>query len=443
MPFSGLTDFALEQEFESAKKRIKSLMKENNFDKLLKEQQFLNIINDSGTKCKYYDIEDFVSLNLSQRNHIKIFSMNISSLPRHAGELVCFLNSLETEFDLIILCEIGKYNLSLVENLFPGCISYFEPPKNNPKGGVGVFISNKLGKIIRNTDVEFVKTCGCATCETECICLSFQYYDVPITIMGIYRHPRGNKTHFIKDLEISLSKINKKHFAYVIGDINIDLILFDKIKVHSNYASMLLSNGYLPYLSFPTRIGPHSATLIDHIFMKSPNKNIDVTSGILYADITDHLPSFISLKVNNKMSSPQRPKVRLYGERQCNHFINEMNNFNWSLLYSDSADWYHEFVSAVYNIFASSFPLVTVSKKRIKDKIWLTKGLKQSCKTNSRLYKKSILNPNTISVNRYQNYNKILKKCLREAEVQYHAEIFQNHENSYFVSKSPWGLRPL
>ena len=52
MPFFGLTDFDIEKEFESVKKRIISLMKENNYDNLVKEHNFLNAIENSNSKLK-------------------------------------------------------------------------------------------------------------------------------------------------------------------------------------------------------------------------------------------------------------------------------------------------------------------------------------------------------------------------------------------------------
>ena len=186
-------------------------------------------IQTQNSKCKHYDVEDFVSLNIKEKDSLNIFSLNIRSLPRHAGELVVFLKSLDTEFDIIVLSEIGRYNLSTVENLFDGYSAYFEPPMSNPKGGIGFFISHKLGNIVRDVDVEFIKTCNCSLCETECVCLSFKCCDISYNVLGIYRHPRGNKSHFLKDVESSLAKLNKKHISFLVGDINIDLLYFDKV----------------------------------------------------------------------------------------------------------------------------------------------------------------------------------------------------------------------
>ena len=96
MPFANLTDFDLEQEFQTTKNYFLSLMKENCFYSAIKENKFMNMMNGPENEpCKYYDNEEFIALNLNQRQFLNIFSLNISSLPKHAGELACFLYSLD------------------------------------------------------------------------------------------------------------------------------------------------------------------------------------------------------------------------------------------------------------------------------------------------------------------------------------------------------------
>ncbi|CAH3173499.1 unnamed protein product, partial [Porites evermanni] len=50
----------------------------------------------------------------------------------------------------------------------------------------------------------------------------------------------------------------------------------------------LLSLGFMPIITKPTRITDHTATLIDHIYTNTPEKLIK--SGLCLADISDHLP---------------------------------------------------------------------------------------------------------------------------------------------------------
>ena len=107
-----------------------------------------------------------------------------------------------------------------------------------------------------------------------------------------------------------------------------------------------------------------------------------------------------------------------------------MTEFPWHALYTHDNDWYNKFIGAVYKIFDSSFPMDTVSRKRMKDKPWMTKELKQSSALNSKLYKKSIKNSDPASVERYRSHNKIYKYNLHKAEIDYHREIFSSKSTS-------------
>ena len=74
--------------------------------------------------------------------------------------------------------------------------------------------------------------------------------------------------------------------------------------------------------------------------------------------------------------------------------LKKMTTENWNDKYVDSEDdWYHTFVTTVHQIFQQSFPLVQLSRQRVKDKPWITKGLKISIKHKIRLYKSQLLRP--------------------------------------------------
>ena len=82
----------------------------------------------------------------------------------------------------------------------------------------------------------------------------------------------------------------------------------------------------------------------------------------------------------------------IFGARNCSKFVQKMTTENWNDKYMDSEnDWYHTFVNTVHRIFEQSFPQVQLSRQRIKDKPWITKGLKISIKHKNRLYKSQLL----------------------------------------------------
>ena len=81
------------------------------------------------------------------------------------------------------------------------------------------------------------------------------------------------------------------------GDFNIDLLKIDKNKFTDNFINQLLSSAFYPLISKPTRMTNKTATLIDNIFTNRINE--DRISGILFSDISDHLPIFTIYKNSN------------------------------------------------------------------------------------------------------------------------------------------------
>ena len=71
-----------------------------------------------------------------------------------------------------------------------------------------------------------------------------------------------------KIIEIQ-SKIKEENkVSYLMGDFNIDLL---KVNIHAKtneFVNDVISQGFLPKITRPTRITPHSATLIDHIYIQ-------------------------------------------------------------------------------------------------------------------------------------------------------------------------------
>ena len=200
----------------------------------------------------------------------------------------------------------------------------------------------------------------------------------------------------------------------------------------------MLSHKYVPYITLPTRIVSDptrvSATCIDHIFIKYPIQDVrtDVLSGMIFCDISDHLPCFVSIKTDIGVSSKARPMTRLYGKTNCAKFINEMYTTSWDEVFVDDLDWYTQFVLKIKCIFEASFPLVCVSRKRSHDKPWINAGLKKCIRHNHHLYKKSITRPTKQRTLIYKQYNATLKRCVEASRCKYYHDLFDNNKNAAY-----------
>ena len=432
LPFNNLVNYDIELLFENSKTRIQKLMTDHRLTEYIKEQKLSNMLNSTDyTSCKYYDEEEFIKLGIA--NHLNVFSLNIRSLPKHGGELSNFINSLKHEFHVIILTEIGARNLSLAENLLPSHHSLkYVIPEKNLKGGVGIYMSKSITNFEIKTNITLEKTCDCTQCEFESLFIYFDYGGQKYVIAGVYRHPNGNVSHFASALDDALSKCDNNRTVIYAADSNINLINYEK-SCTENFLTMMLDNKFLPYITLPTRITDTTATCIDHIFVKYPHKkslSLDTDSGMLFCDVSDHLPCFISLKIPKFKKVRDRPFVRLFGEKNSVNFKTRMLEFNWELLYQNSTDLYSDFFTQTKIFFEKSFPLVTLSRKRSHDKPWITNGLKISIAKNHKLYRISITSSSDHNKKKYQTYNKLLRKCLHEAECLYYHNAFDDKKNS-------------
>ena len=115
-----------------------------------------------------------------------------------------------------------------------------------------------------------------------------------IIVGVIYRpnsQPRADMDIFTTELADITAKINNENKeSYNMGDFNIDLLKFQSHEKTKYFIESMLTTGYLPVITKPTRVTDHSATLIDHIYSNS--KSLNYKSGIVITDVADHFGTF-------------------------------------------------------------------------------------------------------------------------------------------------------
>ena len=109
-----------------------------------------------------------------------------------------------------------------------------------------------------------------------------------LTVGNFYRPPHTSITQltsFIDYFTQKLSMLNTRENTFACGDFNINLLSITANEHHSSYLEGILSSGFLPTITLPTRLSKNS-TLIDNIFINIHEKlNF---AGILNNEISDH-----------------------------------------------------------------------------------------------------------------------------------------------------------
>ena len=120
------------------------------------------------------------------------------------------------------------------------------------------------------------------------------YEDNSVIIGEIYRVPNTSVHLSLERYEQIMSKLTGTKPVIIGTDQNFDFL---KIGTHVHIEELLntyLSSSLLPTINKPTIIAHTSATIIDNLFVKY-NHNLDMHSGIIISDMSDHLPIFCFL----------------------------------------------------------------------------------------------------------------------------------------------------
>ena len=155
-------------------------------------------------------------------------------------------------------------------------------------------------------------------------------------IIGIvYRMPDSAIDIFNDRMTDILYTVNKENkLFYMLGDLNIDLLIYEEHRLTSSFLDMLYSNNVFPLITKPTRVTQTTATLIDHVL----TNNFDVwgkhRQGILCTDISDHYAVFhINGNTMCKSKDCLSPTVkRDLSHRNVQKFIDEMQKVDWQII---------------------------------------------------------------------------------------------------------------
>ena len=119
-------------------------------------------------------------------------------------------------------------------------------------------------------------------------------------IVNVYRPPNeivDKLNIFVNEFDMFLNNLSKMNRStYICADFNIDLLRIHKKYNYRNFFDTVLSAGFHPKITLPTRITDTSNTLIDNILVNViDDRHI---SGIMINKISDHQPIFTC---NNKL----------------------------------------------------------------------------------------------------------------------------------------------
>ena len=246
----------------------------------------------------YYHLNKLLqTLQNKPDGKLTLFHTNIRSVNKNIDELYCLIKLTGT-FDIIGLSELWEPETNKHERIFslPGYHDLEHLQGRTQNSGCGIFIKDSIRYKVRDD-----LNCSFYSDKEE-----FQLFFVELfldsenlVICTLYRHPKGDFSEFQKELIKSIKRVSKQNKKIaVMGDFNIDLLNSNKHSNTEDFLNIMLENLMMPNIVGPTRINDKGKyTLIDNIFFNDFD-SIDC-SGNLLCPITDHLPNFLRINVNN------------------------------------------------------------------------------------------------------------------------------------------------
>ena len=76
------------------------------------------------------------------------------------------------------------------------------------------------------------------------------------------------------------------------------------------------------------------------------------------------------------------------------------------------------------------FPKVRLSRKKAKDKDWITIGIKNAIKHRNQLYRKKIKDNTEENVKNWEDYKNKLNKIIKNAQKDYYQNLIKQHNNN-------------
>ena len=378
---------------------------------------------------KIYPATRFQQQNLL--NSFNIAHSNINGLQAKLDLFQEFLVS-SPELDVVAITETSHQANDDFFSLNINLDSYtsFSIPTSTARGGTTIYIKSKHAAIER-TDLNINNNHFEAVwCEIR------NKKGKNMICSSIYRHPHDQLdifSSFLEYMESTLQKLSKENKeVYICGDFNCDMLKVDQNNHYNKFYDLLASYSLFPTILLPTRVTPHSSTIIDNIFTNDIEKNIK--SGVIMTDFSDHYSQFVSMKKPKIDYKSITSYSRDYSKFSAESFRDDVSIQNFSNNLTDVNEQFNDFYFRLQGVVDRHAPVKKLTPKEVKmqQKPWITAELRKLIKKKNKLFKRKKRQPNNEDIR--ASYNELRNKVNRELDkakkAHYTSYFKENNKNS-------------
>uniref|UniRef100_A0A8C6LE27 Reverse transcriptase domain-containing protein n=1 Tax=Nothobranchius furzeri TaxID=105023 RepID=A0A8C6LE27_NOTFU len=362
-------------------------------------------------------------------DRLSIIHINSRSLFGKLQIIQDYFSKLENKLSVIAITETWLKNDMMDEVQIEGYELFFANRTYKRGGGVALFIRTDLKcKLVEDMTMIEDGVMEVITVEIN------NNTSKNILVGCVYRAPGACIKTFTERIS-ELGDHIKNKTLLLCGDFNINIELPAGQKTN-DFINSMYSLGLFPLITKPTRITAHSATIIDNIFT---NKKDDVLrSGVLMADISDHLPVFAVLK--NKQLIKQETSLNYKRDRSFRAWEalkKDLEMQNWEEVYvRDVNTAYKSFMKKLMKLYNNNCKLFKSSGKRV-DQPWMTKGIRNACAKKNQLYRNFLKSQTRVTEDRYKKYKNKLIAIIRKRKKDYYGELLEKNKAN---TKATWGI---
>ena len=414
---------------QGIKKQISNRLKNN---ELMNNESY-----DFVDHCDYLDLENITPKTLPQYN-LNLLQMNVRGLIGKQNKIQSLLDKLENNNDVhcLLLCETWltedtKKLISFSNHSFIG------RERNIKKGGgVGFLLRNEL--IAQKRD----DLCIVSDNFEHCI-IELKGRKRNIILVSLYRPPNTSVKAFLSDYKQLVQNLNNvKNCDVIIGtDHNLDFLKSGWHMDTQNFIELNLDSNLLPCITRPTRITKSTATLIDNVLI-SKNLQGKQDSKIIITDISDHLPSIVTIS-GNILEKKQKIEIisRKINDKTIQVITDVLAGHDWE------SDLCNEDVNSNFTLFHDRL-LSTLNKmapeckikltnKQSKREPWIGPSLLKCCTKQRKYFKQALKSKDDFHWERYKEYKKIFDKVKLHMRIDYYKNKCLEFRNN---SKKLWNM---
>ena len=404
-----------------------------------------NFIPNNASNCEYFFPSD---VQLKTNNQFSILHSNIRSIKQNFGKLKTLLATTRQYFDIIGLSETWLTDDDDTNDFeLEGYDLIVQNRSCRGRGGVCIYVrknsfnSKYISSLSYKDNFNHILTVK-ITPNTDRNNISNKKVRY-VTVC--YRSPdTDNKDLFLPNLTNTLKITHRSNkVSYIMGDMNYNLININHDKTTQDYYNLLSTYMYQQVITKPTRITETTSTIIDHIWHNDiciGNMTVDCTPGIIYCDISDHLPIFLNTVGNRTRNIKVKVEYREMNTANFDTYRQKLQNIK-------THDYYvHNDVSSTHQIFCDqivkaindSFPQKqkTIRQKTLNNK-WLTNTLLLDIKLKNRLFAKKLKKPTQQNIDNYHIQLKKVEKLKKQYKQDYFKKELDKHNTNI---KKKWDI---